>query len=197
MEKNEIVYESHKHQKLVEALRANSINQEDPVSEWIYVKYTDLSGAKGVTKCLCTTPIAKFHTIQNIHTKKDEIIGSECILRFMENTILCDVCKKKLRNLGERLNTGNFVCPSCTRIRQAERAQLMKKYGNYKYYHKGHPYNNMKFKDIVDGDLSHMAALMANPRTEPATTGAQALSYKCLMEYVNYHCVVIEEGAVA
>jgi len=182
-------FESYKHQKLVEALKTNSINKDDPVPEWLYIKYTDISGGRGVTKCLCTTPIEKFYTIQNIHTKKDEIIGSECIKKFLENSVKCEKCKKSLRNLGVRLSTGNLVCPECTRKEKSEKAELMKKYGNYKYYHTGHPYNGMKFKEILD-DFTHVASLVNNPRTK--TTGAQLQSYNCLMEYIEYHCDIIE-----
>jgi hypothetical protein len=108
----------------------------------------------------------------------------------MSKIVKCDICKTVLKNITGRLNTGNYLCPVCTKQKKAEKVELMKKYGNYKYYHSGHPYNNMKFKDIVNGDLSHMLALMENPRTEANATPAQALSYKCLMEYVSYHCVI-------
>ena len=190
MEQNTITEApSHKHQKLLDALSVNSINQQDPVPEWVFVKFVDLSGGRLTTKCLCSTPIAKFYKIKNKHTLKEEIIGSECIRRFMENAVECEICNKKLRNIGERLSNGNFICPSCTRMRQAKKAAEMKKYDNYKYYHTGHPYNNMKFKDIVNSDLRYMLQLIENPRTN--TTPAQAKSYECLMEYVDYHCAIV------
>jgi len=178
--------DNHKYQKLIEALKANSINQDDPVPEWLYIKYTDVSGATGVTRCLCTTPIQKFYTIQNKHTLKNEIIGCECIKKFLENAVECEKCKKPLRNLTKRLDTGCLVCPECTRAEKAaEKLRVMNHpFANYKYYQKGHPYDGMKFHQIYY-DFTHVEDLVNNP---PYPTK----SYECLMAFIAALCEIVE-----
>jgi hypothetical protein len=187
---DEEVFQSHKHQKLVEALRANSINQEDPVPEWLYKGCVDVSGAriggKDAIRCLCSTPISKFYKIQNKYTEKDEIIGCECIKKFLENSVTCEKCKKPLKNLGVRLNTNNMVCPDCVRGAKAERKELMKKYGNYKYYAYGDHLrliNGFKFKNIIHDNNISLVEFIVNKPPPPVPWK----SYDCLMEYINYH----------
>jgi hypothetical protein len=71
----------------------------------------------------------------------------------------------------------------------AERKELMRKYGNYKYYSYGnHLYqiNGWRFKRIMEEDETHLSAIVNDAPPVPWK------SYDCLMEYINYHCEVIE-----
>jgi len=173
--------DNHKHQKLLEKILEGSINKEDPFSEWRYVKYTDISGAGVVSKCLCTTPISKFYTIQNTETLKKEIIGSECIRKFVE--LKCETCEKPLKNIVQRLNKQKLICPECTRIAEKKQRDLEKshKFAKLKYQHEGHPCNGKPFYKIIQ-DMDAITELVNNP--------AYSKSYRCLMVYIYAFCDV-------
>lgn len=110
-----------KAQEFMRVLRLHSSDQNDPVSEWIYLK--DFSGVKmrgeaDGHRCICTTPIFDLHYIRNKITKKELEIGCECIKRW-DLGPRCSECKfTVLGSIAKRKKENNWLCRSCNTIKK-------------------------------------------------------------------------------
>lgn len=142
-------------------LREHSFCKEDPISEWAIVK--DIEG-DGSSTCICTTPILYEFVIENKLTKKQLVIGSECVKRWnIEFT--CKSCGCHLGNITKRLIKKDYVCPACKRQQKKDekaRQEVKERYGNLRFFWYG-PYYQKKFSDVID-DIDYVEKVLNHPK---------------------------------
>jgi hypothetical protein len=112
-----------KSREFMRVLRQHSDNKFDPVSEWIYCKYTPAQEAQGERdgkRCICTTPIMNLHYIRNSISGMVIEIGCECIKRWSLGPKCEGGCARSLGSLEKRKKGDNWLCRSCNAKKKKE-----------------------------------------------------------------------------
>lgn len=108
-----------KHIEFDRVLRSKSINQDDPISEWRYLKILPIGievhpgDAVATFKCICTQPIHNLHYIENKISGLILHIGCECIKRWSALKPTCNHCNITLGALSRRRKENDWLCASC------------------------------------------------------------------------------------
>jgi hypothetical protein len=85
--------------RFFEVLREYSDDKNDPTPEWEFQGMV-LHGVK--EKCICGTKILLNYLISHKRTKKQLIIGSECIKRWIQPKMTCEHCDAPLGQVLKR-----------------------------------------------------------------------------------------------
>lgn len=163
--------------RFFEVLREYSFDKRDPLHEWEFVpeKHTVRS-----EKCICTTPIQNNYYIRHKQTKKELIVGSECIKRWIQPQLLCKECSSPLGRVCERVRLKDFICGKCKRKEKARRAERMKKLGNYRLLF-GKKYYQRLFKEVID-DIPYVEFLL-NLKMNVIPSSLEAFYEYCSLVY--------------
>jgi len=104
-----------KHLEFDRVLKSKSINQDDPISEWCYLK-TDYGievHRDDGYKCICSQTIYNLHYIKNKVTGTVLHIGCECIKRWSTLKPTCNGCNITLGALERRRKQNDWLCSNC------------------------------------------------------------------------------------
>ena len=159
--------------RFFEVLRQFSEDKRDPIHEWEFLPHIHNVRAE---RCICTTPIQNNFYIQHKRTKKQLIIGSECVKRWIHPKLQCKECDAPLGRVCERVRKQDFLCGKCKRRLKAEREEKIRKLGNYKLLF-GKRYYQRLFKDIVE-DIPYTEFLL-NINIHPLPQTLQAFNDYC------------------
>lgn len=118
--------------KFLEALRKESRDKIDPVSEW---RLLDTTG-NFETNCICSKDICQVFYIQNKLTQKTLKIGSDCAERWLSCRLECMECHTALGNVMKRRREKDFLCRSCKKNKKERDSNifLFGKYEGYPWY---------------------------------------------------------------
>jgi len=107
----------------LEVLKKYSDNKNDPIPEW-HLQGFDPHG--GATKCICETPILLNYRIIHKRTQVQLLIGSECVKRWLNPRLECEVCKCPLGCIMKRYQTFDFKCRKCKTAERKEQERLLR-----------------------------------------------------------------------
>lgn len=106
----------------LEVLKYYSDNKEDPIPEWHLQGFVPNGGA---TECICETPIVLNYKIIHKRTLQELIIGSECVKRWMNPRLECEVCKSPLGCIMKRYQFFDFKCRACKTAERKKQERLL------------------------------------------------------------------------
>jgi hypothetical protein len=179
--------------RFFEVLREHSEDKNDPTPEWEFGGMV-LHGAK--ERCICGTKILLNYLITHKRTKKQLIIGSECIKRWINPKMTCEDCDAPLGQVLKRARTNDYLCRSCKKERkelevrkQEEKQRQIKKMDNFMLYwygkHRNHPFK------MVAEDIPYTEYLLNIPE-EKASESIKAFQKYASLVYEIKETVVEE-----
>lgn len=128
--------------KFLEALRKQSIDKQDPVSEW----KLGLGARRAESYCICTKDIAYEWPIYNRVTKKILWIGSDCAKRWFDAKLFCESCGAELGNIMKRRLEQNYLCRSCGTKERKWRERRINTLERYRW--RGIPFESMNIAQL-------------------------------------------------
>lgn len=151
--------------RFLQVLRDHSTNQTDPIEEWDLLGFVSNGGA---THCICDTQIILNYCIQHKQTKKQLMIGSECVKRWINPKLVCERCQTTLGCVMKRIRYQDFHCRQCKKALQEEKAyqehmkaQQLRRWERELFYAYGKHYEQ-PFKEVAK-DIPFVEKLLNLP----------------------------------
>ena len=107
----------------LEVLKQYSDNKNDPIPEWHLQGFVPTGGK---THCICETPIILNYKIIHKRTLVELIIGSECVKRWLNPRLECEVCKCPLGCIMKRYQLFDFKCRKCKTEERKKQEKLLR-----------------------------------------------------------------------